>query len=72
MLDVFLKSCFVSFLSLIVKLLNINRFAQPQRMRVDNTEEVMQKQKITLLIIDSITNKCLFLSLPPFLPLPSS
>lgn len=46
MLDVFLESCFVYFLSLIVKLLNINIFAQPQRMRVNDTEEVMQKNHI--------------------------
>lgn len=38
-------------------------------MRIDNTEEVMQKNHHMLLIIESITNKSIFLSLFPRLPL---
>jgi len=45
MFYVFLKSCFVYILSFRVKVLNINGFAQPQRMRIDNTGGVMQKKK---------------------------
>lgn len=63
MFDLFLISCFVYFLNFIVKLLNINRFAQPQRMRIDNTEGMMQKYYHMLFIIESMTNKCHFLSL---------
>lgn len=68
---VFLKSCFVHFLSFRAKLLNMSRFVQPQRMRIDNTEGVMQKKKNnhTFLIIESITNECLCLSPFPCLPL---
>lgn len=40
------KSCFVYFMSFRVKLLNINIFAQPQRMRINNAEGVMQKKSI--------------------------
>ena len=47
-----------------MKVLNINGFAQPQRMRIDNTEEVMQKRNHHVVsIIPSVTNKCLFLRL---------
>lgn len=67
MFNLFLISCFVYFLSFIVKLLNINRFAQLQRVRIDNTEGLMQKIT-TLFIIESITNKCNFISLPPHSP----
>lgn len=68
---VFLKSCFVYFLSFRVKVLNINGFAQRQRMRIDNTEGVTQKRNHhTVLIIPSVTKKCLFLPLSlPHLPL---
>jgi len=71
MFYVFLKSCFVYILSFRVKVLNINGFAQPQRMRIDNTGGVMQKRNHHMvLIIPSITNKCLFLPLSlPHLPL---
>lgn len=59
---VFLKSCFVYFLSFRVKVLNINGFAQPQRMRIDNTEGVTQKRNHhAVLIIPSVTKK-MFLS----------
>lgn len=46
MCDVFLNCCFVYFLHFIVKLLNINRFSLPQRMRINDTKRMMQKLPI--------------------------